>query len=72
LITSFIARARHRIRGEGDAGGLGRDELLHDDGDGDVVGLDPLPLAVADRAAGPQRRPAPPDRIDDRRRRRAR
>ena len=60
----FVARARHRIRGEEHASDLGRNQLLHDDGDADVFRPDPLSLAVADRAPRPQRRPAPLDCMD--------
>ena len=59
---------RHRISGEQDSGHLGRDHLLHDDRHAHVPVVEAVAPPVRHGPLAEQRRPAPPDVMQDRRR----
>ena len=57
----------HGIGGEEDPGRLREHHRLHDDGHVDPAVVEAVAPAVGDRPLGEQRRPAPPDVLEDRR-----
>ena len=64
LITIVGAVAGDRVGGEQDAGRVRGDQLLHHDGQRDVIVRDAVLVAVGDGARVPQRGPAALDRIE--------
>ena len=64
-VDECLLAACDRVTGEQDASGVGVDESLDDDGEGDAVVVEGVALAVVDGAGGPQRAPAAAHGIQD-------
>ena len=63
--TVSAAPSRHRVDGEHHPGHRGVDHPLHHDGEPGLGVVDPVTDAVHDSPVGPERRPAPMDRVED-------